>query len=138
MQKETPAVLKVQIFEIYPKMKLYLKFEVSMPIDRKMMTISIFTKTFQKWQLFSYFKHSQVYIFIDMRNMRKRQLDNGKLRLHKHFLFDKRIVENVIVSFLVLSFFQFQNEFVKNFVKKMSLFKIYFEISSENRLRQKL
>lgn len=138
MQKETPAVLKVQIFEIYPKMKLYRKFEVSMPIDRKMMTISIFTKTFQKWQLFSYFKHSQVYIFIDMRNMRKRQLDNGKLRLPKHFLFDKRIVENVIVSFLVLSFFQFQNEFVKNFVKKMSLFKIYFQISSENRLRQKL
>lgn len=91
MQKENPAVLKVQIFEIYPKMKLYLKFEVSMPIDRKMMTISIFTKTFQKCILYgsySYFKQNQVYIFIDMRNMRKRQLDNAKLRLHKHFLFD--------------------------------------------------
>ena len=63
-----------------------------------------------------------------LRNIRWRQIDTGKLRLHKRFLYNVRVVENVIFLFSEIWSFQLYNDFYKKSCKK-GTFMIGFQSS---------
>ena len=48
----------------------------------------------------------QLFVFLIVHNMRKRQQSSGKFRLHKYLFYDKQPVEHGILSFSVFSFLQ--------------------------------
>ena len=65
----------------------------------------------------------QIFPFNILRNMGLRQQSVGKFSLHEHFLYNIRAIENVILPFSDIWFFQaFKITFAKSFYLKNTLF----------------
>ena len=76
---------------------------------------------------FSKLRKYQTLVLIGLHNLSKSQLADRIFKLWKSCVYDYRAVEHTTLKFWFFKFFNFRTTFVKNFMKKLPDFKIYFE-----------